>query len=130
MTLEDATLRTGSFSAIISQSTSIADASLVGLTFSDSTPSDLSELLSIDSLDNVWVDQSLFDAYSNEFALFDAIDGNTVTVVEVVPEPHVRLLLWLGQTPSRNETQLLCGRQTVSPRSSRSRAIGVACADA
>lgn len=79
--LDDATLSVGSFDEIISETTSITNASLVGLTFLDEDPTDLSSLFDITTLDNIWVDQALFDEYADEFNSFDAVDGNTVTVV-------------------------------------------------
>ena len=83
--LDDATLSQGSFDAIVrngfGQTLSITDVSLVGLMFSDENPSNLSSLLSITTLDNITVDQSLFDLYADEFNAFAAMDGNTVTVV-------------------------------------------------
>lgn len=79
--LDDATLSLGSFKTITGETTDISDASLVGLTFSDANPFALDSLFEISSLDNVWVDQTLFDTYSDEFNLFDAVEGNTVTVV-------------------------------------------------
>ena len=63
--------------------------SLVGLSFSDTSPDDLSNLLTLETLDNVRVDQALFDRYAAEFNAFDAIPGNTVTVV---PEPSAIFL--------------------------------------
>lgn len=82
LTLDDAILSNSSFEAIISQTSSLTEASLVGVTFADSPPNDLGDLLGIDSLENVSVDQALFDAYADEFTLFDAVDGNTVTIVQ------------------------------------------------
>jgi hypothetical protein len=82
--LDHATLSRGSFDAIVGETTSITDVSLVGLSFSDENPNDLSNLLDIATLDNVTVSQTLFDSYADEFNAFDAIDGNMVTVV---PDP-------------------------------------------
>lgn len=65
----------------ISQTANMMDISLVGLTFSGDGPDDLAELLSLTMLDNVTVDQMLFDSYSDEFNAFAAMEGNTVTVV-------------------------------------------------
>jgi hypothetical protein len=84
--LDDAVLSLGSFQAIVGQTKFIANLSLVGLSFSDTSPDDLSNLLTLESLDNVRLDQALFDQHSAEFNAFDAIPGNTVTVV---PEPSV-----------------------------------------
>ncbi len=81
LTLDDAKLSQGSFDAIVSEATSIVDVSLVGLTFSDGEPDDLSLVFDIDSLINVTVDQALFDQYSDEVIAFAAIDGNTLMVV-------------------------------------------------
>ena len=41
-------------------------------------------LLDIATLDNVTVDKALFERYAAEFSAFDALSGNTLTVV---PEP-------------------------------------------
>ncbi len=101
--LDDAVLNLDSFDVIVAEtaSTSLTDVSLVGLTFSDQVPSNLSNLLGISSLDNVTVDQALFDAYGDEFSAFAAIDGNTVTVVprlaaKPVPEPASAALFLVG----------------------------------
>jgi len=88
--MDDAVLSLGSFQAIIAATQSISTASLVGLSFSDASPDDLSNLLTLETLDNVRVDQALFDPYAAEFNAFDAIPGNTVTVV---PEPATLTLL-------------------------------------
>ena len=82
-------LSLGSFQAIIGETQFISTASLVGLSFSDTSPDDLSNLLTLEGLDNVRVDQALFDRYAAEFNAFDAIPGNTVTVV---PEPSAIFL--------------------------------------
>ena len=87
--LDDAVLSLGSFQAIIAATQSISTVSLVGLSFSDTSPDDLSNLLTLETLDNVRVDQALFDRYAAEFNAFDAIPGNTVTVV---PEPSAIFL--------------------------------------
>jgi insulin-like growth factor-binding protein complex acid labile subunit len=79
--LDDAVLSLGSFQAIIAATQLISTASLVGLGFSDTSPDDLSNLLSFERLDHVRVDQALFDQYAAEFNAFDAIAGNTVSVV-------------------------------------------------
>ena len=82
-------LSLGSFQAIVGETQSISNVSLVGLSFSDTSPDDLSNLLTLETLDNVRVDQALFDRYAAEFNAFDAIPGNTVTVV---PEPSAIFL--------------------------------------
>ena len=41
----------------------------------------LASLLNIDSLDNVTVDQALFETYVEELTAFAALDGNTLTVI-------------------------------------------------
>jgi Leucine-rich repeat (LRR) protein len=79
--LDDAVLSLGSFQAIVGETQFISNVSLVGLSFSDTSPDDLSNLLSIATLENVRVDQALFNRYAAEFNAFDAIPGNTVTVV-------------------------------------------------
>lgn len=79
--LDDATLSLSSFDAILSATTHITDASLVRLAFSDATPTDLSQLLGKSMLENVWVDQALFDSYADDFNAFADIEGNTVTIV-------------------------------------------------
>ena len=81
LTLDDAVLSLGSFHVIFRETNSITDTSLVGLTFSDKNPRDLGRLLSIGTLDNVTVDQGLFDAYADEFNSFAEEAGNTVTIV-------------------------------------------------
>lgn len=63
--------------------------SLVGLSFSDASPRDLSNLLTIEPLKNVRVDKAPFEQYAAEFSAFDAIPGNTVAVV---PEPTSAML--------------------------------------
>jgi Leucine-rich repeat (LRR) protein len=88
--LDDAVLSPGSFQAIVGQAQFISNVSLAGLSFSDTNPDDLSNLLSIATLKNVRVDQALFNRYAAEFNAFDAIPGNTVTVV---PEPSTIFLL-------------------------------------
>ncbi len=87
--MDDAVLSLGSFQVIVGETQFISTASLVGLNFSDTSPDDLSNLLTLETLDNVRVDQALFDRYAAEFNAFDAIPGNTVTVV---PEPSAILL--------------------------------------
>ena len=87
--LDDAVLSLGSFQSIISGAQSISTASLVGLSFSDTSPGVLSNLLTLETLDHVRVDQASFDRYAAEFNAFDAIPGNTVTVV---PEPSAIFL--------------------------------------
>jgi Leucine-rich repeat (LRR) protein len=87
--LDDAVLSPGSFQAIVGETEFISNVSLVGLAFSDGNPGDISALLSISTLDNIRVDQALFDRYAAEFNAFDAIPGNTVTVV---PEPSAIVL--------------------------------------
>ena len=84
LVLDVAQLSHGSFDAIVDQATSLVDVSLVGLTFTDENPSDLSNLLSIPTLENVTVDPSLFGLYETEFNAFAAVPGKTVLVV---PEP-------------------------------------------
>jgi hypothetical protein len=79
--LDDAVLSPGSFQGIIAATPVISTASLVGLGFSDTNPDDLSNLLTLDTLDNVRVDQALFDRYAAEFNAFAAIASYTVTVV-------------------------------------------------
>ena len=81
LTLDDAVLSLGSFHAIVGETNSITDVSLVGLTFSDENPSDLAALLGIGPLDNVTVDQALFDSYADEFNSFAEEAGNTLTVI-------------------------------------------------
>lgn len=81
--LDNATLNRASFEEIVGEASSITDASLVGLTFSDSNPADLDRLFDIRSLTNVWVHEALFDLYAEGFNSFDSIDGKTVTITEV-----------------------------------------------
>jgi Leucine-rich repeat (LRR) protein len=87
--LDHSVLNQGSFQSIIYATQFISNVSLVGLTFSDGNPANLSALLNIATLDNVRVDHALFNQYAAEFNAFDAIPGNTVTVV---PEPSAFLL--------------------------------------
>jgi len=91
--LDGAALSQGSFDVILDQTTSTVDVSLVNLTFTDGNPSDLSALLSIATLDNVRIDPTLYSLYAAELDEFDAIIGNTVTVV---PEPLSIVLLILS----------------------------------
>lgn len=82
LTLDDATLNVGSFEVIASETTSITDASFVGLTFTDATsPDRFKALLEMESLDNVWVDHSLLDLYADELNAFGSKTGNTLGVV-------------------------------------------------
>ena len=81
LTLDAAMLSRGSFDAIVRGTSSITDASLVGLTFSDENPADIDNLIGIITLDNVTVSQTLFDLYADEFNAFGAMAGNTVSVV-------------------------------------------------
>jgi hypothetical protein len=87
--LDGAVLSLGSFEAIVGEANLISNVSLVGLRFSDMSPDDLSNLLNLQRLDNVRVDQALFDRYAAEFNAFDEVPGNTVTLV---PEPSAFLL--------------------------------------
>jgi hypothetical protein len=89
-------LSLGSFQAIVGQTPFISNVSLVGLRFSDMSPGDLSNLLSLEQLDIVRVDQVLFNRYTAEFNAFDAIPGNTVTVV---PEPLAVFLCTVAWIP-------------------------------
>ena len=82
--LDSAAISVGSFEAILSETRSITDASLIRLRFVEANPDNLTQLLGIATLDNVTVDRFLFDLYADEFNAFDALPGNTVTVV---PEP-------------------------------------------
>ena len=84
LVLNVAQLSHSSFDAIVGQTPFLVDASLVGLTFTDETPSDLSNLLTMPTLENVTVDPSLFGLYETEFNVFAAMPGKTVTIV---PEP-------------------------------------------
>jgi Leucine-rich repeat (LRR) protein len=90
LVLDEARLSLNSLAAIVGQTTSITDVSLIGLTLTDEYPNDLSALLGIASLDNVRVDPSLYKMYAAEFAAFAALPGNTVTIV---PEPTGTIIL-------------------------------------
>ena len=79
--LDDATLSRNSFDVIVDETNAIKNVSLVGLRFTDGSPVDVNNLLGLTTLDNVTVDQRLFDLYADAFQTFDAIEGNTVTVV-------------------------------------------------
>jgi hypothetical protein len=83
--LDDALLSEGSFEAIVHETRIISNVSLVGLSFSDSRPDDLSDLLTIPTLQNVRVDQTLFDLYAAELDAFEAIPGHTVTLISLLP---------------------------------------------
>lgn len=82
--LNDAQLNGSSFDAVLDQLHVINTASLVGLGFDDDYPTNLNKLLGIPTLHNIIVDPLLFSHYATEFHAFDALPGNTVTVV---PEP-------------------------------------------
>jgi hypothetical protein len=90
LVLDEARLSLDSFAAILGQTTSITDVSLIGLTFTDEYPNELSALIGIASLDNVRVDRALYDRYVDEFDAFAALPGNTVTIV---PEPTGTVIL-------------------------------------
>jgi len=92
LVLDHARLSQSSFDVIVGKTGSIVDVSLVGLTFSDGLPGDLGALLSIPTLDNVRIDLYLFGQYAQELNAFDAMPGNTVTVV---PEPNSSVLILL-----------------------------------
>lgn len=102
LVLNDATLSRGSFDTIVWQVSAVVDVSMVGLTFTGENPSDLSNLLSIPTLDNLRIDSLLYELYSAEFDAFAALDGKTMTVV---PEPSTYLLLtsvvWLRRRKLR-----------------------------
>jgi Leucine-rich repeat (LRR) protein len=89
LVLDRALLSLGSFQTIVGANQLISNVSLVGLTFLDGNPANLSALLNISTLDNVRVDQALFNRYAAEFNAFASIPGTTVTVV---PEPSAFLL--------------------------------------
>ncbi|MCA9213959.1 MAG: leucine-rich repeat domain-containing protein [Planctomycetales bacterium] len=80
LTLDDAVLSNASFEVILHATESITNVSLVGLSFSDTNPTDLSSLLGIETLESVRVDESLFARYSGEFDAFAAKLGHTVSV--------------------------------------------------
>ncbi|QDU59031.1 leucine-rich repeat domain-containing protein [Aeoliella mucimassa] len=82
--LDGSELSENAWDIITKRTTSIEDVSLVWMTFQNGNPSDLNSLLSKTSLHNVWVDPHLYSTYATEFDTFDAIAGNTVTIV---PEP-------------------------------------------
>ena len=93
LVLDEAQLSEQSFAAIVGETSSIVEASLVGLTFTDANPSDFSALLGIPTLNNVTVDSTLFGTYEAEFNAFAAMPGNTVSVV---PERTTAVLLSLA----------------------------------
>jgi Leucine-rich repeat (LRR) protein len=90
LVLDRAQLSLGSFQTIVGANQLISNLSLAGLTFLDGNPANLSALLNIQTLDDVRVDQALFNRYAAEFNAFASIPGNTVTVV---PEPST-FLFW------------------------------------
>lgn len=81
LVLDDAAVSKSSFAVIVGETVALQDVSLVGLQFSDGNPTSLAALLGIPSLDNVAVDPDLFNLYGGELTAFDALPGNTVTVV-------------------------------------------------
>jgi Leucine-rich repeat (LRR) protein len=89
LVLDRALLSLGSFQTVVGANQLISNVSLAGLTFLDGNPANLSALLNIPTLDNVRVDQALFNRYAAEFNAFASISGNIVTVV---PEPSTLLL--------------------------------------
>ena len=81
--LDDATLSVSGYNEVVNETTEITDLSIVGLRFFDERPESLSTLLGFSNLENVTVDQELFDLYANDFNSFAQMDGNTLSVVAV-----------------------------------------------
>ncbi len=86
--LDDAVLSLGAFHAIVGETNSITEVSLISLTFADQSPKDLGLLLEIDTLDSVTVDHGLFDSYADEFHSFAAKDGTMLTIVPYGDSNH------------------------------------------
>ncbi len=80
MILDDVSLSSEAFQAILRQANQVSDVTLVGLTFSDAVDS-LSHLFDIGTLDNVAVDQALYATYEAELNAFAAEAGNTLAVI-------------------------------------------------
>ena len=81
LVLDGATLSGDSFNAILRELEILGEASLVDLMFSDTDPVDMTPILDAPSLRHLIVDQSLFEAYADDFNAFESIGRNTVTVV-------------------------------------------------
>ena len=80
--LDDADLSSGSFSAIMQYLFRVPEASLVGLSFADSGPENMSLLLGLSGLSDLTIDTNLYRNYQDEFDAFAAQSGNTLTIVD------------------------------------------------
>ena len=78
--LDDTTLSLNSWLGIVLKTPEITDASLVGLRFDGVQPG-LSTLLRINSLDNLTVDEGIYESYTDELDAFAVEAGNTLSVV-------------------------------------------------
>ena len=65
----------------VREQSQMTDVSLVNLTFSDESPADMGNLLGIETLNTATIDANLFAMYADEFTAWDAVDGNTLTIV-------------------------------------------------
>lgn len=84
--LDDARVSTFSYEEITRETTEITDLSLVGTEFLDPPPENLSAILSALNLEQVTVDQELFEQYRTDFEAFAAMPGNTLSVIEPFDE--------------------------------------------
>ena len=83
ITLDDADLSSNSFKAIMQYASNrLLEASLVGLSFVDSNPEDMSLLLSPTNLSDLTIDTNLYSLYQDEFDAFAALEGKTLTIVD------------------------------------------------
>ncbi|MEZ6103803.1 MAG: leucine-rich repeat domain-containing protein [Pirellulaceae bacterium] len=85
LVLDGARLSSGSFDVVLSETTSIQNASLIGLMFFDQHPQNLAQLLGISSLNSIRVDDSLYALYAAEFDAWDSIDGHTLEIIALIP---------------------------------------------
>lgn len=81
--LDDATLSVTGYNEVVNETTEITDLSIVGMRFFDERPETLGAMLGFSKLENVTVDQELFDLYASEFNSFAQIDGKTLNIVGV-----------------------------------------------
>lgn len=79
--LDDATLSVSGYNEVVRETTEITDLSIVGTRFFDEMPETLDAILGFSNLENVTVDQGLFELYPADFNSFAQIDGNTLNVV-------------------------------------------------
>ena len=84
LVLDDAILRTGSFTAIVDGQSDLERVSLVGLTFNGPPVRGrrMRDLLKLTSLRQVTVDTSLYELYRNEFDDFAVQAGKSLIIVD------------------------------------------------